>query len=142
MGAMLTGATAVHAKEDAIYTGIFNDRALSGYETVAYFTDGKPVKGSKKFKTEYKGAEWRFSSQENLDKFLANPTAFAPQYGGYCAWAMGRGYTAEGNPKHWKIVDGKLYLNYDASVKKEWEVDIPGFIAKADVNYPNLVELE
>ena len=134
--------------DDPIYTGVFNSRAVSGYDTVAYFTEGKPVKGSKKFKTEYMGAEWRFSSQENLDLFLAEPAKYAPQYGGYCAWAMGgaesgkRGYTASGDPKVWKIVDGKLYLNYDKSIYDKWVVDIPGFITKADKFYPETVDLE
>lgn len=73
---------------DEIYTGIFSNKAVSGYDTVAYFTQGKPVKGDSKWQTEYKGADWYFSSQENLDKFKADPDAYAPQYGGYCAWAI------------------------------------------------------
>ena len=114
---------------------------------MAYFTEGKPVKGSKKFKTKYMGAEWRFANQENLDTFLADPAKYAPQYGGYCAWAMGgaengtRGFAAKGDPKEWKIVDGKLYLNYDDKIRAKWEKDIPGFIAKADVFYPETVDL-
>lgn len=133
---------------DAIYTGIFSSKAVGGYDTVAYFTEGKPVKGSKKFKTTYMEAEWRFSSQENLDAFLADPQKYAPQYGGYCAWAMGgaengtRGFKASGDPKIWKIVDGKLYLNYDEDIYEKWSVDIPGFIEKADRFYPETVEFE
>lgn len=138
--ALVFGGAAASA-DDQIYTGTFSSTAVSGYDAVAYFTDGKPTKGSKKFQTEYKGAKWRFSSQENLDTFLADPARYAPQYGGYCAWAMAGGYKASGDPEQWKIVDGKLYLNYDASVKAEWEQDIPGFIAKADVNYPVVVGL-
>ena len=93
------------AADEPIYTGLFNNRAVSGYDTVAYFTAGKPVKGNKKFRTEYMDTEWRFSSQENLDLFLADPAKYAPQYGGYCAWAMGggdngtRGYKASGDPE-------------------------------------------
>ena len=141
------GAIAANAT-DPIYTGTFNDRAVSGYDTVAYFTQGKPVKGSKKFKTEYMDAEWRFSSQENLDLFLGDPAKYAPQYGGYCAWAMGgaengtRGFTASGDPEVWRVVDGKLYLNYDKKVSEKWVVDIPGFIEKADRFYPETVDLE
>lgn len=130
------------AAEDPIYTGIFNNRAVGGYDVVSYFEAGKPEKGSKQFQTDYMGAEWRFASQAHLDAFLADPAKYAPQYGGYCAWAMGRGYTAKGDPEVWRIVGGKLYLNYDESVKVEWEMDIPGWIAKANVNYPTLVELE
>lgn len=135
-------SAAAQAGEDQIYTGLFNNRAAGGYDVVSYFTDGKPVKGDKKFQTDYRGAEWRFSSQAHLEAFLADPEKYAPQYGGYCAWAMGRGYAAKGDPEVWRIVDGKLYLNYDESVREKWEVDIPGFIAKANVNYPNLVDLD
>ena len=138
-GAVASGTAA--ATDEPIYTGIFSSNAVSGYDAVAYFTEGKPVKGSKKFQTEYMETKWRFDSQQNLDKFLANPTKYAPQYGGYCAWAMAGGYKASGDPKQWKIVDGKLYLNYDAKIKAKWEVDIPGFIVKADVNYPEVVGL-
>lgn len=133
---------------DAIYTGVFSSKAVSGYDTVAYFTEGKPVKGSKKFKTKYMGAEWRFSSQENLDTFLTDPQKYAPQYGGYCAWAMGgaengtRGFKASGDPEVWQIVDGKLYLNYDEDIYGKWTKDIPGFIEKADRFYPETVEFE
>ncbi len=139
--AVVASATA-QAGEDQIYTGLFNNRAAGGYDVVAYFSGGQPVKGSKKFQTEYKGAEWRFASQAHLDAFLKAPEKYAPQYGGYCAWAMGRGYAAKGDPQVWRIVDGKLYLNYDESVRKKWEMDIPGFIAKGNVNYPKLVDLE
>jgi len=135
-------SSAVLAEEEAIYTGLFNNRALSGYDAVAYFKEGKPVKGKKSYKTSYMGSEWRFSSQENLDAFLAEPTKYAPQYGGYCAWAMGRGYTASGDPKQWRIVDGKLYLNYDAKIKRKWEADIPYFIKHADEFYPTLIDLD
>lgn len=145
---LLVGMSAASsAADEPIYTGIFNNRAVSGYDTVAYFTEGKPVKGNKKFRTDYMDTEWRFSSQENLDLFLAEPAKYAPQYGGYCAWAMAggdqteRGYKASGDPKQWKIVDGKLYLNYDAEVKAKWDKDIPGFVARADVFYPTVVGL-
>jgi len=135
------GLTAGAAMADgAIYTGIFNDRAVDGYDAVAYFTSGKPVKGNKKFQIDYKGAEWRFASKANMELFQANPDKYAPQYGGYCAWAMARGHTASGDPKQWAIVDGKLYLNYDAKIKAKWDVDRPGFIAKADVEYPRTVD--
>lgn len=126
------------AEEDPIYTGLFNNRGAGGYDVVSYFTEGAAVKGSKEYQVQYQGAEWRFSSEEHLSMFQENPEKYAPQYGGYCAWAMARGYTAKGDPEHWRIVDGKLYLNYDARVKATWEKDIPGFIKSADVNYPKL----
>lgn len=117
------------------FTGV----ALGGYDAVAYFTAGKPVKGSKEFSFEYKGATWRFATQANLESFRAAPDKYAPQYGGYCAWAVSEGKIANGDPQHWKIVDGKLYLNYDADVQKRWEKDIPGHISRAEVQWPKLL---
>ena len=126
--------------EPAVYTGRFSNVAVQGYDPVAYFTVGEPTKGSKDFSTEYEGAEFRFASQENLDAFLADPQAYAPQYGGYCAWAIAQGSLAKGDARRWKIVDGKLYLNYNKKVQADWEADIPGFIEQGDANWPSLVE--
>lgn len=132
-------APAALADKPEIYTGFGSNLALGGYDSVAYFTDGEPVKGSKDFETEFKGAIWRFSSQENLDAFEADPDAFRPQYGGYCAWAMDNGDLAKGNPKFWRIYEGRLYLNINRSIQKKWERDIPGFIEKADANWPGIL---
>jgi YHS domain-containing protein len=112
--------------------------AIRGTDPVAYFTEGRPVEGSSDFTADWNGAEWRFASAENRDKFVADPEAFAPQYGGFCAWAVSQGYTASTVPEAWRIVDGKLYLNYSLGVQKQWEGDIPGNIAKADTNWPGL----
>lgn len=122
--------------EAPIYTGRFNNVAVQGYDAVAYFTDGAPVKGSASFSTEYMGATFQFASQANLDTFLGDPAAYAPQYGGYCAWAMSRGDFAKGDARRWRIVDGKLYLNYSKSVQEKWLADIPGFIEKANTAWP------
>jgi len=135
---LLQVATASAA--DPVYTGLFSNTAVAGYDAVAYFTEGEPVEGSKDFTTEYNGAEWRFSSAENRDLFIANPSAYAPQYGGYCAWAAAEGKLAKGDPSYWSIVNGKLYLNYDRKVQATWETDIPGFIMKADANWPAIIE--
>ena len=124
--------------EAPIYTPKKNNVAVQGYDPVAYFTAGKPTKGSADFTTEYLGADFRFSSQENLDAFLADPTAYAPQYGGYCAWAMADGKYAKGSAKHWRIVDGKLYLNYNKSIQKKWNKDISGFISRGDAQWTAL----
>lgn len=124
------------AKDAPVYTGTFSSLAVGGHDPVAYFTEGRPVKGDRQFSLRHLGAEWRFASAANRDAFAAAPEKYAPQYGGYCAWAVSQGYTASGDPQFWKVVDGKLYLNYDASVQKKWEVDIPGFITKADKNWP------
>lgn len=126
--------------DDLIYTGLFSDVAVGGHDPVAYFTEGAPVRGSRDFETEWNGATWRFASKANLDLFLADPDAYAPQYGGYCAWAIAEGYTAKGDPDFWNIVDGRLYLNFNAEVQTRWESDIPGHIERADANYPAVLE--
>lgn len=127
------------ARDADVYTGTFSSLAAGGYDVVAYFKVGRPVAGDGQFSTEFKGATWRFSSKENLDAFKASPVSFAPQYGGYCAWAVSQGYTASGDPLLWTLVGGKLYLNYDRSVQIKWEKDIPGFITKADHNWPGVL---
>lgn len=128
------------AKEPSVYTGYFSNVAVSGYDSVAYFTLQKPVKGDAKFTTMYNGAEWRFVSAEHRDKFVADPTHYAPQYGGYCAWAVAQGSTASADPQRWKIVNDKLYLNYDADVQKKWELSVPEFIQQADKNWPKVIQ--
>ncbi|MEM9880087.1 MAG: YHS domain-containing (seleno)protein [Pseudomonadota bacterium] len=121
---------------DPVYTSFFSNVAVGGYDPVAYFTQSKPVKGSKKYQLSHTGAKWYFSSQANLDAFQANPAAYAPQYGGYCAWAVSQGYTASGNPKNWAIEGGKLYLNYNDDVQQTWDGDRSGFIELANGNWP------
>ena len=127
------------AGQPAIYTPAFSKLALEGYDPVAYFADGAPRKGDARFTATHNGAEFRFASAANLARFQANPQAYLPQYGGYCAWAVSRGYTAKSDPRAWKIVGGKLYLNYDAGIQKRWAADIPGNIAKADRNWPGVL---
>ncbi len=127
------------AKEALVYTRVFSSVALNGFDAVGYFTQNRPVRGDAKFAFDYLGAKWHFASQENRDRFAAAPQNFAPQYGGYCAWAVSQGYTASGDPMFWKIVQGKLYLNFDADVQKKWETDIPGFIQKANANWPDVL---
>ena len=88
----------------------------------------------------WKGATWRFASAQNRDAFKADPEKYAPQYGGYCAYAVSQGATAKGDPKVWSVVDGKLYLNLSASVQKTWEKDVPGYIKSADKNWPEVLK--
>jgi YHS domain-containing protein len=127
------------AKTEPVYTGTFSNVAVSGYDPVAYFVSGRPVKGNSSFKVNYKGAEYLLANAENLAKFKANPAAYAPQYGGYCAWAVSQGYTASGDPNVWKIVGGKLYLNYSREVGSRWEKNIPGHIRSANANWPQIL---
>ena len=138
-GASLLQPSAAQAA-DPVYTGTFSSLAVDGHDPVAYFTMGKPVEGSADYEYEWNGATWRFASQENLESFKADPEKYAPQYGGYCAWAVSQGYTASADPDAWKIVDGKLYLNYSKDVQQRWSEDIPGNIAKADGNWPKVIE--
>ena len=113
--------------------------AIEGYDVVAYFTQGKPVKGSGDHEVEWNGATWRFASAAHRNLFAKDPAKYAPQYGGFCAFGVSRGYAVGIDPDAWKIVDGKLYLNYDTDVQAEWVKDIPGYIAKADANWPKIV---
>ncbi len=118
---------------------IFGGVALDGWDPVAYFLDGKPVEGSREHSLEWNGATWRFASAAHRELFLEKPEKYAPQYGGYCAWAVSQGYTAAIDPDAWTIHEGKLYLNYDLDVQKKWALDIPGNVAKGDANWPRLV---
>lgn len=114
--------------------------AIDGTDPVAYFTQSKPVKGSPEITHSYMGATWHFSSMANRDTFAGAPARYAPQYGGYCAYAVSEGYTASTTPKAWKIVDGKLYLNYSKRIQRRWEKDIPARIANANANWPKVLE--
>ena len=113
--------------------------AVDGTDVVAYFTEGQPVRGTVAHAIAWKGATWHFASAANLETFMADPKAYAPQYGGYCAWAVAQGYTATTVPEAWRIVDGKLYLNYSRRIQRRWEQDIPGNIAAADANWPDVL---
>ena len=133
--APLAIAAPAHA-DGGIYVGVEGENiALSGYDSVSYFQgDGVPVKGDARFSVDYNGAEWHFASQANADAFKADPEAYAPQYGGHCAWALGaNGRLAPGDPKVYKIVNGKLYLNFNKAVQNRWLKNISGFITKANV---------
>lgn len=109
-----------------------NDLAIKGYDTVAYFKDGKALKGSETFTSQWHGMTWQFSTRENRDLFAASPEKYAPQYDGWCAWAMTESRKAVTDPEVWKIVDGKLYLNCSPAAYEKWSRDIPGNIKKAD----------
>jgi YHS domain-containing protein len=111
--------------------------ALSGYDAVSYFSGAAPAKGSDDFKVRYQGFDYQFANAENAEKFQDNPMKYVPQYGGYCAWAIGANDAlAPGDPEVYRIVDDKLYLNFSNDVARRWQADIPGFIKKGDRNYP------
>jgi len=123
-----------------INKSFFGSVAIHGVDPVAYFTDGKPVEGSKQFSYEWKGANWLFASAEHRDLFAQDPEKYAPQYGGYCAYAVAKNSTADIEPDAWTIRDGKLYLNYNADIQKKWLEDPDGYIAKADAYWPKMVD--
>ena len=119
------------------YTAFFSNNAVSGYDTVSFF-DGIPLKGKSDFSAHYEGAVWLFHTQENLDKFTQSPSQYAPQYGGYCAWAIAKNDNlAPGNPLYWKTVNNKLYLNYDQKIQELWEKNMTLFIESGDKNWSN-----
>ena len=136
VGAGLALMTLVGPAQAETEVNINNGSAVHGYDVVAYFTMGKPVKGSDAFKATHEGATYRFSSAEHRAAFTANPTKYAPQYGGYCAFGTSMGRKFDGDPNAWKIVNDKLYLNLNKKVQAIWLKDVPGFIRGASNNWP------
>jgi len=116
-----------------------SDTAILGYDPVAYFTDGKPAKGQDAYVHEWRGAKWKFASQAHLDLFKADPDRYAPQYGGYCAYGVSQDNLVSIEPDKFKVIDGKLYLNYDDDVQKTWLKDTAGYIRKADEKFATLI---
>ena len=112
--------------------------AIRGYDAVAYHTEGRPVRGNAAFTFDWSGATWRFASAANRDLFAADPSRYAPAYGGFCAYAVSEGYTAPTDPNAWRIVNGQLFLNYNRTIQRRWEQDIPGRILRGNANWPRL----
>jgi len=136
---LIAMALAIAAFAANAWAGEFYEKegmAIKGYDPVAYFNDHKPVKGSAEHKAAYKGSVFHFSSKANRDALTADPAKYAPQYNGFCAFGAAGGYKAAVDPAAFTIVGGKLYLNYNKDVRKQWSADIPGFVAKADRNWP------
>jgi YHS domain-containing protein len=132
-GLLIAGAAA-HA--GSVVYGASNGPALQGFDPVAYFTEGAPKEGDARFAHQWNGATWRFASAENRDRFQAEPERFAPQYGGYCAFAMSGGSFSPGDANRWRIVDGKLYLNANRFAQTLWESNIPRRVSDADGHWP------
>ena len=114
--------------------------AIKGYDPVAYYTMERAVPGQEALLYKWRGAGWLFASGEHLEMFQENPDAYAPQYGGYCAYAVSQGTTADIDPESWAIVDGKLYLNLNPDVQKLWQQKREEYIRQADANWPRLVK--
>ena len=115
--------------------------AVHGYDVVAFFTEAKPVFGTDAHAFAHNGGTYRFASQANLDAFKANPSKYEPAYGGFCAYGAALGKKFDGDPRFWKIVEGKLYLNLNGDIQAEWSKDIAGNIAKADTNWGRIRRL-
>ena len=124
-------------KHPKVYTE--NGVALDGQDVVAYFTQKKVVAGNKQFTHKWNGATWQFSNANHRDLFAQNPEKYAPQYGGYCAKAASDGNLATTVPTAWEVRDGKLYLNYSAEAQQEWFQDTPQKIARANQNWPKIL---
>jgi len=112
--------------------------AIKGFDPVAYFTLGKPVKGTPDFTAKYKGVQWRFASAEHKALFEANPAKYEPAYGGYCAYGVAQGYKVKIEGNAWAIRDGKLYLNYDRGIQKTWSKSPDTYIGRADTKWTQL----
>ena len=121
---------------------VFNtdDIAINGYDPVAYFTEGMPIEGQLDYAVHWNDAVWLFSTHENMALFEANPEAYAPQFGGYCAYALSKGQLAPTVPEAWTIVEGKLYLNFNLQARELWSADIPGNISLAEGYWPDILK--
>ncbi len=123
----------------AEYNTMHAGLGANGYDVVSYFTVGKPVAGSDRYTSEFGGVKWQFSSAENLATFKSDPAKYAPQYGGFCAWGVSVGKLFSVDPVNgWKIVDGKLYLNFNGDINTTFSKDTAGYISKAERNWPSL----
>jgi YHS domain-containing protein len=136
--ALVLTSYACGAAAGSVISGADKGPAIGGYDAVAYFTDGKPTKGSADYTAEWQGASWQFASAEHRDLFIDAPEKYAPQYGGYCAYAAAHGSIAKGSGERWRIVDDKLYLNNNWIAQKLWQGDVPGNIKNSDEKWPSV----
>ena len=136
LGILAAGSAAA---VEPINSGKRGEVAIRGYDPVAYHLSGEPTAGDPAITGKWNDATWRFATAENRDAFLADPERYAPQFGGYCAWAVSNGYTADIDPEAWVIVEDKLYLNYSPRIQRKWSKDRAGNIAKANVAWPKLL---
>ena len=109
---------------------------MAGYDAVSFFNDDAPVLGLPEYAVVWKGAEWHFASAENREAFERDPRAFAPQFGGYCAYAMAHGRLKSTDPSLWDVVDGRLYLTHSPEIEEMWRQDQAKYIDMAEANWP------
>lgn len=117
-----------------------NGVAIQGYDPVAFFTDNRPVKGNPQFQSDYRGAKYYFASAEHKAAFDKEPAKYEPQFGGYCAYGASQGHPAPIKIEAWQIVNGRLLMQYDLSVKDKFNKDQQGNLQKADQNWPGIIE--
>lgn len=134
----ICAASLANAMQPPVYA--VDGVAIGGYDPVGYFDNLHPVEGSPEYAAEWNGAVWHFASEANRSRFLEDPEAFAPQYGGYCAYAVSRGGTAKTEPDAFTIHEGRLYLNYDLAVQRLWRRDVPGNIEAGNENWPGVLD--
>ena len=137
---LITSAGVLFAQKSEVFNP--SDKAIRGYDPVAYFTEGKAVKGNENLTYHWNDADWYFSSPQNLNSFSKNPDKYVPQYGGYCAYGLSEGHKAPTDPDAWTIVNGKLYLNYDKDVQGLWTKKQKEYIITADKNWPSVKDKE
>lgn len=138
---VLMAAGLAAAGDPQVYVDRRTGLAIQGYDPVAYFTEGEARKGDPAHALEWGGGTWHFTSAANRDAFAADPEAYAPKYGGYCAYAVAKGSARVADPRVWSIVDGELYLNLSPNVRKVWQEDLRANIALADrIWSPALIE--
>jgi YHS domain-containing protein len=136
---LLSGAARAELKAGGSYNSLYAGLGAKGYDVVNYFTDGKPAQGRDSYTVEYAGVKWQFVSAEHRDQFKASPQKYVPQYGGFCSWGVANGKLFDVDPvTGWRIVDGKLYMNFNADIQKVFDRDPQGFIKRANANWPNL----
>ena len=141
MGVVVTLLPISQAKAvEPIYTTWYSEIAIKGYDPVAYFTSGKAIKGKPKFTIKWRGAIWQFSNAKHRQLFFKAPEQYAPQYGGYCAYAVANNTTAGVDPEKFILHEGRLYLNYNAKINRKWREGMEWYIKQADQNWPHMVE--
>lgn len=136
-GAATTLPRVARAREPEVFQA--GGLAIHGTDPVAYFTEGGPVKGDAAHAIEWNGATWHFASAANAQTFEANPEAYAPVFGGYCAYAASLGYLAPTQPEAWTVHENRLYLNANLRARELWLRDVPGNIAKGLTNWPGIL---
>ena len=138
LGAVFTASSDAQAVQEV---NVNDGYAVHGYDVVAYFTVGQPTEGDDQFTAEYQGTQYRFASAGNRDRFKSDPAAFAPQFGGYCAFGASVGRKFDGDPNAWRVIDGKLFLNLNKQIQARWLKDTAGFIRGANHNWPIIANL-